>query len=155
MLQCDIKKCLPLSQNSFLKVPGKHFSQSWDGESYVNLSSWWCPTYLSWQKEPAQSSPLLSSTAQWSPEGSTAQCVQQCQPVTPVILVNVVIPNFLFRNRIVYLVLFFYCFFLVYVFDTFGSHHAKGYIMYSPAAIVSLGWSGGISPLSLSPSMLP
>ena len=35
------KKCLHLSQNSFLKVPGK-YSQSWVGESYswVNLVSW-------------------------------------------------------------------------------------------------------------------
>ena len=90
-----------------------------------------------------RTSPVQPTFVQYRPvKPSIAQCVQQCHPVTPVtpvILVNVVIPNFLFRNRIVYLVLFFYCFFLVYVFDTFGSHHAKGYIMYSPAAIVSLG----------------
>ena len=33
------KKCLPLSQISFLKVLGKCFSQSWVGESYLNLTS--------------------------------------------------------------------------------------------------------------------
>ena len=46
-VQCDM---LSRSQNSLLNVPGKCLSQPWHRERYLNLSSWWCPMYLSRQQ---------------------------------------------------------------------------------------------------------
>ena len=37
--------CLLLTQNSFLKEPGKCFPHSWVGESNLNLSFWCCTMY--------------------------------------------------------------------------------------------------------------